>query len=117
SRAERGGVRVRDTSRCRLSVLRGEHQVSRQRLLARRQARGFVGLYGLRYRARRRTFIYRAAAKRDRARDARCGREARGGVSRPSDRARAVARDRKSTRLNSSHVKISYAVFCLKKKK
>src|SRR5436309_8526759 len=34
----------------------------------------------------------------------------------------AIARDgklvdRKSTRLNSSHVKISYAVFCLKKKK
>src|SRR5690606_41361255 len=27
------------------------------------------------------------------------------------------AADRKSTRLNSSHVKISYAVFCLKKKK
>src|SRR5438874_7662264 len=30
--------------------------------------------------------------------------------------ARAL-RDRKSTRLNSSHVEISYAVFCLKKKK
>src|SRR5207253_8402307 len=28
-----------------------------------------------------------------------------------------VARDRKSARLNSSHVAISYAVFCLKKKK
>src|SRR5690606_41868444 len=28
-----------------------------------------------------------------------------------------VPQDRKSTRLNSSHVKISYAVFCLKKKK
>src|SRR5690606_40057509 len=28
-----------------------------------------------------------------------------------------VMGDRKSTRLNSSHVKISYAVFCLKKKK
>src|SRR5207253_8074996 len=28
-----------------------------------------------------------------------------------------VLRDRKSTRLNSSHVAISYAVFCLKKKK
>src|SRR5215469_16409033 len=28
-----------------------------------------------------------------------------------------MARDRKSTRLNSSHVEISYAVFCLKKKK
>src|SRR5204862_6628392 len=27
-----------------------------------------------------------------------------------------LARDRKSTRLNSSHVEISYAVFCLKKK-
>src|SRR5436305_8375674 len=28
-----------------------------------------------------------------------------------------IVRDRKSTRLNSSHVRISYAVFCLKKKK
>src|SRR5699024_11932008 len=28
-----------------------------------------------------------------------------------------ASRDRKSTRLNSSHVSISYAVFCLKKKK
>src|SRR5439155_4679061 len=48
----------------------------------------------------------------------------------PSERHRAPARahralpdrprgrgDRKSTRLNSSHVAISYAVFCLKKKK
>src|SRR5438445_2247328 len=30
---------------------------------------------------------------------------------------RATQRDRKSTRLNSSHANISYAVFCLKKKK
>src|SRR2546430_7402064 len=30
---------------------------------------------------------------------------------------RARSRDRKSTRLNSSHSQISYAVFCLKKKK
>src|SRR3989442_10255863 len=29
----------------------------------------------------------------------------------------ACRADRKSTRLNSSHVRISYAVFCLKKKK
>src|SRR3989442_4383180 len=28
----------------------------------------------------------------------------------------ALSKDRKSTRLNSSHVRISYAVFCLKKK-
>src|SRR5207253_8952141 len=31
--------------------------------------------------------------------------------------AQSATRDRKSTRLNSSHVAISYAVFCLKKKK
>src|SRR3989442_9393111 len=36
----------------------------------------------------------------------------------PLDPGKAAAkRDRKSTRLNSSHVRISYAVFCLKKKK
>src|SRR5690554_1208000 len=33
-----------------------------------------------------------------------------------AERDRASAEDRKSTRLNSSHVRISYAVFCLKKK-
>src|SRR5215813_9098400 len=32
------------------------------------------------------------------------------------DEANCSAKDRKSTRLNSSHVRISYAVFCLKKK-
>src|SRR3989442_10433397 len=37
-----------------------------------------------------------------------------GGVHQPADLFRI---DRKSTRLNSSHVRISYAVFCLKKKK
>src|SRR6266496_2436648 len=35
----------------------------------------------------------------------------------PQGHRRLVPRDRKSTRLNSSHVEISYAVFCLKKKK
>src|SRR5690606_41694380 len=34
-----------------------------------------------------------------------------------ADSSIGALRDRKSTRLNSSHVKISYAVFCLKKKK
>ena len=33
------------------------------------------------------------------------------------DRELMAMRDRKSTRLNSSHARISYAVFCLKKKK
>src|SRR2546426_5123971 len=41
------------------------------------------------------------------------------GVAREPDDVRVVGRgeDRKSTRLNSSHLVISYAVFCLKKKK
>src|SRR3712207_7382359 len=44
----------------------------------------------------------------------------RGRQQRPLQRLgdlRALAEDRKSTRLNSSHANISYAVFCLKKKK
>src|SRR5690606_42091145 len=52
------------------------------------------------------------------------GRAGRAGRGRARRRRRArrvgavtaTTRDRKSTRLNSSHVKISYAVFCLKKK-
>src|SRR5436309_6109652 len=45
------------------------------------------------------------------------GRE-RGQLHRQMERKQLErAGDRKSTRLNSSHVKISYAVFCLKKKK
>src|SRR5260221_8894666 len=38
-------------------------------------------------------------------------------ASRLRPRRRPPRRDRKSTRLNSSHTVISYAVFCLKKKK
>src|SRR5262245_62917507 len=38
-------------------------------------------------------------------------------VQRLLDRRRVPDPDRKSTRLNSSHLGISYAVFCLKKKK
>src|SRR3712207_8056929 len=38
------------------------------------------------------------------------------GIERAFDGAPGLA-DRKSTRLNSSHAKLSYAVFCLKKKK
>src|SRR5690606_40356868 len=38
------------------------------------------------------------------------------GVAHPTAFAMQATQDRKSTRLNSSHVKNSYAVFCLKKK-
>src|SRR5690349_23020316 len=49
-------------------------------------------------------------------------RERGGLVGRPAEHVAAEGQrgdleDRKSTRLNSSHVEISYAVFCLKKKK
>src|SRR5688500_20291692 len=50
------------------------------------------------------------------------GRGGRGGAHRDEcaqrpESGRRQAGDRKSTRLNSSHLVISYAVFCLKKKK
>src|SRR2546430_13232521 len=53
------------------------------------------------------------------ARGARRGRGRRRGglVGRRVPEAARSRRDRKSTRLNSSHSQISYAVFCLKKKK
>src|SRR5690349_23963164 len=47
---------------------------------------------------------------------AQVGKESARRHRRPRDHGLAN-RDRKSTRLNSSHVEISYAVFCLKKKK
>src|SRR5574343_751571 len=43
--------------------------------------------------------------------------ERRDGAEDFLDDQRCQAQDRKSTRLNSSHITISYAVFCLKKKK
>src|SRR3712207_7371584 len=62
-----------------------------------------------------------APAKRCDEQLRRQGREARAGRLRDGvglgDQRRRGREDRKSTRLNSSHANISYAVFCLKKKK
>src|SRR3712207_8574552 len=56
---------------------------------------------------------YRGEGRADRG-----GADGRGAqVRQLRSRAAAAGRDRKSTRLNSSHANISYAVFCLKKKK
>src|SRR5690554_7629455 len=44
------------------------------------------------------------------------GRVTEKGYFEVGDHKLGLTRDRKSTRLNSSHVRISYAVFCLKKK-
>src|SRR3989454_8502588 len=62
--------------------------------------------------------LWETTAKRLRAAESRP--RAAGGRHRASLPPRGstwVTRDRKSTRLNSSHLVISYAVFCLKKKK
>src|SRR3712207_7902823 len=83
------------------------------------------------------TTLFRSARRRDRGRrverDPAVAREVRldprvrvdvahhvlavVGVERARREAAGHAGDRKSTRLNSSHANISYAVFCLKKKK
>src|SRR3712207_8191231 len=72
--------------------------------LFRSQAEGGPG------RVRGRAGGHAAAGRRARARPAGAG----GGRGHRRGQRR---RDRKSTRLNSSHANISYAVFCLKKKK
>src|SRR3712207_8754617 len=59
----------------------------------------------------------RRAAPRPRGRAVRDGACERGGMNEletTPERASPRAEDRKSTRLNSSHANISYAVFCLK---
>src|SRR5438067_9774392 len=61
------------------------------------------------------TTLFRSVAHRDAELTRRLD-EQRAQVRAVGVRRRDV-RDRKSTRLNSSHVSISYAVFCLKKKK
>src|SRR5690349_23367665 len=63
------------------------------------------------------TTLFRSSARR-RARDDAPRSTARNAPrENRDDDASPTATDRKSTRLNSSHVEISYAVFCLKKKK
>src|SRR2546430_6066884 len=59
--------------------------------------------------ARLHAVVARAAAEAD-------GAFGRGQHAHDGGQQRRLARDRKSTRLNSSHSQISYAVFCLKKK-
>src|SRR6266498_4803219 len=73
-------------------------------LMIRRPPRSTLFPYTTLFRSRRR-------ARR------RCALRPRTGCRGTRPRRAGRSRDRKSTRLNSSHVRISYAVFCLKKKK
>src|SRR5690349_22192672 len=72
-------------------------------------SRAEVGVRALRRHHERRGHSNRPPAWPERSGYARTGNVA--------DQHGQAGRDRKSTRLNSSHVEISYAVFCLKKKK
>src|SRR2546426_2416183 len=76
--------------------------------MIRRPPRSTLFPYTTLFRSRRRC----CARHRGGASHRRRPRGCRGGVGRVR-----VPLDRKSTRLNSSHLVISYAVFCLKKKK
>src|SRR3712207_6869204 len=102
--------------------------------MIRRPPRSTLFPYTTLFRSRRRPRPRRGARRADRARDRRARPAAVAPVGEPvrhlrppgvtnllGRRARrqgtAEPEDRKSTRLNSSHANISYAVFCLKKKK
>src|SRR5204863_8012757 len=80
-------------------------------LMIRRPPRSTLFPYTTLFRSRRAPLRGRRDGRRSRG----CaGRRSSGRRSAPG---RERRRDRKSTRLNSSHVEISYAGFCLKKKK
>src|SRR3712207_8206347 len=61
-------------------------------------------------------FRSRTARRAELLQLARCKAHRRLGEGTHQPRVRDLRQDRKSTRLNSSHANISYAVFCLKKK-
>src|SRR2546430_10744442 len=85
-------------------------------LMIRRPPRSTLFPYTTLFRSRRGRDAH-AHGRRDRHRiRSRRGRSPQVAAALLDDRP-AVERDRKSTRLNSSHSQISYAVFCLKKKK
>src|SRR3712207_8442601 len=67
-------------------------------------------------RGERREVVRAREQRRARVQDAAIEREAPVERALALERAGRGARDRKSTRLNSSHANTSYAVFCLKKK-
>src|SRR5258705_8356944 len=78
-------------------------------LMIRRPPRSTLFPYTTLFRSARERLCLGPCARRQEVRSSRIGR--------PPNRRPPVGRDRKSTRLNSSHLGISYAVFCLKKKK
>src|SRR5438067_2989312 len=89
-------------------------------LMIRRPPRSTLFPYTTLFRSSWPTARSRPGASRSPA-EAQCSSELKAAEAGAAEAEEAPApepgRDRKSTRLNSSHVSISYAVFCLKKKK
>src|SRR3712207_7251401 len=89
--------------------------------MIRRPPRSTLFPYTTLFRSAQRAPGHRVDLVRVDSRDRAGPREAGGvvAVGRPDvhEHGRPAGEDRKSTRLNSSHANISYAVFCLKKKK
>src|SRR2546427_8732133 len=94
---DRGEATVQDIWEA-LHAARGLAQTTVATMLSRLERRGVVTR-----RAQSRQYRYRAAVTEREVQHSMVGE--------------LTERDRKSTRLNSSHSQISYAVFCLKKKK
>src|SRR5437899_13019944 len=84
-------------------------------LMIRRPPRSTLFPYTTLFRSWLRGRLQLSAREKELERSARGGGRSRHACD--QDRRGNVQRDRKSTRLNSSHLGISYAVFCLKKKK
>src|SRR3712207_7296357 len=85
--------------------------------MIRRPPRSTLFPYTTLFRSQRHLQHVGAAAHRQRLHRPAPRRQARDDARQPGARDGVAEQDRKSTRLNSSHANISYAVFCLKKKK
>src|SRR3712207_8853018 len=85
--------------------------------MIRRPPRSTLFPYTTLFRSPGRTSARSAHHRRRRPRRTSDGRSPREAGGQGAERRRATTGDRKSTRLKSSHANISYAVFCLKKKK
>src|SRR5690242_9815023 len=117
TREEAPPVNAREFLFAACDRLRGSHRARHHSAAQSRRNRARRSLHLHGFRARRSAWLRSRLGER---RLLVC-READGGflfprATRRRDRSHRV-RDRKSTRLNSSHMSISYAVFCLKKKK
>src|SRR5258708_10497039 len=100
----------RQTSKDVLVALSRKTSIARKKLICLNPILGLVNICRLSEKRLKPRSCYATVACWDRS-------NLRSMKKRPTGSNKGMSRDRKSTRLNSSHQIISYAVFCLKKKK